>query len=202
MSLKSVRQIFFIRHGETEMNAQLRCQGSIDIPLDDEGREQMARAGKFFKTVQYSTVFSSPLIRAKQSAEIVTSGSGLDVKTLEWIAELNHGKVEGMNTTEIEESYPGLMDRWRYEPHTVRFPDGESLAEVALRVKNGLTELTAARTDGNVLLVTHQVISGVARCIILGLPLTMMWENKLLNGGHFHFYMTDERIARIREFSV
>lgn len=197
---EKLKQLYFIRHGETDMNAQLRCQGSIDIPLNEEGRAQMSQAAKFFQRVEYSAVYSSPLSRAMESAALAAGGS--DVKPLDWIAELNHGKVEGMNAAEIEENFPGLMDMWKSRPEKVTFPDGESLADVAMRVKAGLIDLLDNGPEGDVLLVTHQVISGVARCIILGLPLWMMWENKLLNGWHFHFFMTDSRIERVREFSV
>jgi len=83
----------------------------------------------------------------------------------------------------------------------ITFPGGESLVNVAERLAKGLSDLTA-RENGVVCLVTHQVISGVARCIILGKPFSELWEDKLVNGGVYKFELNETVMGRIRNFIV
>ena len=192
----SLEEVHFLRHGETDMNRQLRCQGRIDIPLNEEGERQAAAAAESFKDIQLHSVYSSPLTRAVQSAEAVAKVAGIEVGILEWLSEIDHGAVEGMNREEADAKYPGLLDTWLNEPQRAEFPGGETVDELAKRVRDGLRELLR-KENGPVLLVTHQVVSGAARCILKGLPLSRVWENKLVNGDSFHFRITPEERDRI-----
>ncbi len=186
-----LEKLYFIRHGETDLNLQQRCQGRQDISLNETGREQMRRTAERLAGVRLDVIYSSPLRRAVESAEIVAEPRGMKTAALDWLNEIDHGALEGLNRAEADAAHPGLMSVWLERPHEAVFPGGETLADVERRALDGLLGLINS-AEGNVALVTHQVISGVARCAFLGLPLSAMWEDKLVNGDWFEFALDDE----------
>jgi len=198
----SLDAVYMLRHGETEMNRQLRCQGRIDIPLNGEGRRQAAVAAEKFREIQLDAIYSSPLSRAVQSAEAIAAERGLEVVILEWLQEIDHGALEGLDRREADEKYPGVLDDWLERPHEVDFPGGEKLEQVAERVRIGMLELVTGSDGGTVLLVTHQIISGVAKCLLDGLPLSRVWEDKLVNGDYFIFEITPGKISRLEKWKL
>lgn len=197
-----IENLYFLRHGETELNRQFRIQGRVDEPLNDVGRGQLREAADYFAKIDIDRVMSSPLSRAVESAKIGTAAKNIEIETAEWLMEINHGKTEGMNREELEAAYPGMFDVWMNTPDKVVFPDGETVGAVAERLQEGLMDLLVPDSSGTVLLVTHQIVSGIARCILLGLPLSRVWENKLVNGDYYHFKIEKEHIHRIENFRV
>jgi len=196
----SVETVYILRHGETDLNRELRCQGRQDIPLNTRGREQIAESARGLVNVRIDAVFASPLKRAMESAEIAAKAKNLDFKPLDWLVELNYGGLEGLNAKECEEKYPGILKGFLSDPLSVVFPGGESVNNAAERLTEGLGKLVSEE-KGTVLLVTHQIIGGIIRCLLEGLSLSKLWENKLINCGLFQFYMTDERLQRLQEAS-
>jgi phosphoserine phosphatase len=130
------------------------------------------------------------------SAAGIARTHGLEPAPLEWLLEINHGIIEGMNDVEANAVAPGLIDAWRNRPHTVDFPGGETLEEVRQRVAGGIWE-TYNRDNGTVVFVTHQVVTGVARCIIEDRPLSEVWSSKLLNGKYYRAELSPAAIERI-----
>ncbi len=197
----SVETLYFVRHGETDLNKELRCQGRQRIPLNEAGKKQMQATAELLKGAGVNRIYASPLPRAIQSAEIVAEPLRLEINTLDWLLEIDHGEFEGLNFEEAEKKSAGFLPTWHTKPHLITFPGGESLVNVAERLAKGLSDLTA-RENGVVCLVTHQVISGVARCIILGKPFSELWEDKLVNGGVYKFELNETVMGRIRNFIV
>lgn len=195
-----IENLYFLRHGETELNRQFRIQGRVDEPLNDDGRAQLREASEYFSGVKIDRVISSPLSRAVESAKLAVGDRNIEIEKAEWLMEIDHGKTEGMNREELEAAYPGMYDIWSKTPDQARFPDGETVSDVAERVREGLFDLLTPGSSGTVLLVTHQIVSGVARCLFLGLPLSKVWENKLVNGDYFHFRIDKEHIHNIENF--
>lgn len=197
-----IENLYFLRHGETELNRQFRIQGRVDEPLNNEGREQLRNASAYFSNVKIDRVMSSPLSRAMESAKLAIGDKTLEIEKTEWLMEINHGKTEGMNREELEAAYPGMYEIWNKTPDKAVFPDGETISDVAERVQEGLLELLTPESRGAVLLVTHQIVSGVARCLFLGLPLSQVWENKLVNGDYFHFQINRELVHKIEDYRI
>ena len=193
-----VETITFVRHGETRMNAELRCQGRIDIELNENGRAQAREAVQNLAELPIDKIYVSPLKRAQQSCEPFETARGIRALVLDWLTEVNHGAVEGMNREEADAAYPGLFDQWHDAPHTVEFPGGgEGLDHVQRRVAAGLWDIYR-RDTGSVLFVTHQVVCQVARCIFDGRPLSDMWRDKLVNGRHITIALGTQVVERLR----
>ena len=143
--------IYIIRHGETDMNARAVMQGWTDEPLNQSGRDLAALTGRAMRGVHFDGCFSSPLIRAKETAEIVLRESGNDIPVItdDRLREIGFGVMEGKKLDEWGEA--GLLfftDPFRFEG----FPNGERVQDVCRRNQDFLQEL-AARGDGKTYLI-------------------------------------------------
>ena len=150
------KTIYFVRHGESEWNVADKICGSTDIPLTDNGREQARITGELFvqKGIRADLIIASPLSRAYETAEIISSITGIPVKADERITEQNFGKWEGTsprNAAVFEEAKKQFV---------IRNEGGESMLRLAQRVYNLLDEL--ANDDKTYSLVAHY---GIARVV-------------------------------------
>ncbi|MEW5945672.1 MAG: histidine phosphatase family protein [bacterium] len=191
--------LYFVRHGETDLNRQQRCQGRLDYPLNDVGREQAAAAAAMLAEARVDRIYSSPLRRALEGAEMIARLKGLPVETRDWLAEIDHGELEGLNIEEADRRRPGLLRAWAERPESVDFPGGESLERVGDRAAAGLAEVLDADCGACVALCTHQVVAGAARCLLEDLPLSRVWSHKLKNGGIYRFAADDALAAVLAE---
>ena len=134
-----------VRHGETDWNRDHRFQGVTDVPLNAVGVEQARRCGLWLARERWDTVLSSPLVRAKTSAEIIAAHvGGDDVCLLEDLRERDYGNASGLTKEQVVSRYPdGLI------------PEMEERASVEQRATRAL-EWTISRYIGKrVILVSH-----------------------------------------------
>ncbi len=145
------RPFYFLRHGQTDWNVEKRFQGHKDIPLNTVGIEQAHDAGRRLSQTAFSRVISSPLDRAKRTAEIVVTHTTtqLTVATHDGLKERFAGPWEGMLWSDILKEC-GLEGQWDAEvaPH----PDSESYDAMNVRIMSALREIL---TDDNILIVAH-----------------------------------------------
>jgi len=131
--------ILLARHGETDDNIPpQRVQGSIDTPLNARGREQAQALAAAVRPHGVAALYSSHLVRARETGAIVAAELGLEPIVDERLAESRRGAWEGRLLEEIEREEPGLWTAWRRGGDHFRFPGGESLAEHAARVSDAL----------------------------------------------------------------
>ena len=142
--------LLLVRHGESTWNAQRRWQGQADPPLSDLGVAQ-ARSAIMRMPSGFERIVSSDLARARRTAELLSSGLGLELVVDERIRERYAGPWEGLTREQIEEGWPGMLDDGR------RPDDYEADDELLERVVPVLTEQTRAT-----IVVTH---GGVIRVI-------------------------------------
>lgn len=140
-----------LRHAESEWNAQGRWQGQADTPLTDRGRRHAAEAGPLLAT--FEMLVCSDLCRARQSAEIIATGAGIDVIDIEpRLRERNAGPWQGLARDEIERDWPGYLGSGR------RPADYESDEQLVARADAALCDvalLADRRGTSEVLVVTH-----------------------------------------------
>lgn len=165
--------IYFLRHGQTDWNAERRIQGHLDTPLNDTGRAQAARNGRALAEViadpDAFDFVSSPLVRASETMEIVRREMGLDpaaYRTDLRLREFNLGKWQGEIYDELVGKYPALAAARERDPWNFRYPgdSSESYAMLSERVLEWLAEV-----ERDTVVTAH---GGVGRCIrrhLLGL---------------------------------
>lgn len=160
--------VYFVRHGETDWNAELRFQGQADIDINVRGRGQArdngrTLAGLIAEPARFDFV-ASPLRRTRETMELIRAGMALDPRAYRTdvrLLEVHFGDWQGFTAAEIEARTPGSTaererDKWDFLPPG---ENAESYAVLARRVRSWLAELT-----GETVCVTH---GGVIRCIFM-----------------------------------
>ncbi|HLW37236.1 MAG TPA: histidine phosphatase family protein [Candidatus Eremiobacteraceae bacterium] len=154
-------QVLLVRHGETTWNLEGRYQGRKDPPLSHRGLLQAQALAQRLHAEPIAAVFSSPLKRAAQTAQVCADALGLEVTLDSRLLEISHGAWEGKLRSEIAQSQGEMLALWHEHPERVRFPGGEGLADVRDRVTGFWVDL-AQKHSGMCLIVTHDVIVRLA----------------------------------------
>ncbi|MEG3898300.1 MULTISPECIES: histidine phosphatase family protein [unclassified Microcoleus] len=176
-------RLLLVRHGETDWNKAGKFQGQIDVPLNDNGREQSRRAAEFLKDVKLDFAISSSMLRPKETAEIILKyHGGLQLELRDELREISHGLWEGKFESEIEQSYPGLLEEWKTSPETVQMPEGENLQHVWTRAIASWREIVQS-VSGTGIVVAHDAINKAILCHLFNLEPEHFWKFKQGNGA-------------------
>jgi broad specificity phosphatase PhoE len=148
-----VTTILLARHGETDWNRENRFQGHADPPLNETGRAQAAELAAALANEPLAAVYSSPLRRAFETAQVVGAPHGLEPAPVDALREVDVGSWQGLTRAEIEERFPEQFARWL--DYRQGWEDGESYEEMGRRVLAALLELAAAHEGKRILVVSH-----------------------------------------------
>lgn len=168
--------VYIVRHGQTAWNKEEVFRGRSDIPLNETGLREAELAGGYFKDVAVHAVYSSPLSRARQTAQKITWFHSLEVQPLDGLIDMSFGDWEGHPLTEVKEKDGDRYRQWQEEPHLLRLPGGETLDEVRIRAMAALEEVIREHPEKTLVLVSHRVINKVLLCGILGLDNSHFWQ--------------------------
>ncbi len=169
-------RLIVVRHGRTEWNRVERFRGRADIELDEVGIKQAEAAAVRISQCRISVIYSSPLRRALTTAEILARRSGLEARLLEGLIDIHYGTWQGLSAEEVTVRDADLYSKWLVSPHTVKFPEGESLGEVRDRVASAVDNVIAQHPKETIVLVSHKVVCQVIVLIMLGLDNSHFWE--------------------------
>ena len=157
------------RHGQTDYNLQGRIQGRVDIPLNDTGREQARRAADCIAALGPTRIVSSPLLRARATAEVLASLTGLSVEIVPELAEKSFGQWEGLKATDIEKQWPDHYATWRAGGDLPQFGI-EGRRQTAQRVGEALRAIAAdAGKDDVIVAVSHGAATNLGATHLLGM---------------------------------
>jgi len=171
-----VTRLIIVRHGRTEWNRVERFRGRADIGLDDVGMKQAESAAKRITGWPISMIYSSPLRRALTTAEIIADRVGLKLRLLPGIIDIDYGVWQGLSTEEVVARDSRLYSQWMESPNKVKFPDGESFAEVRKRADSAVDNLIQQHLKETVVLVSHKVICQILILSLLGLDNSHFWQ--------------------------
>ncbi len=178
-------RIFLVRHGETNWNKEGRFQGQINIPLNNNGKDQAKKASEYLKEINFNKAFSSSMDRPYETAQIILQNkSDLGITKIEELIEISHGLWEGKLENEIKEQWPELLKNWHEKPEEVIMPEGECIEEVSKRSVKAWEEICLAQNNKDLtLLVAHDAVNKTLICNILGIDFSNIWMIKQGNGG-------------------
>ena len=149
-------RIIAIRHGETAWNVDARIQGHLDIPLNDIGLWQAARAGAALAGESLAAIYSSDLARAQTTAQAVADTTGAPLILDSSLRERSFGDYEGRTFKEIEVEQPEHALRWRKrDPDFAPEGGGESLAMLKSRIQHTVDRLASQHVGQQIALVAH-----------------------------------------------
>lgn len=146
--------LYCVRHGESTHNAEGRIQGQADIPLSDFGRRQSAAVAAALGGLAIDAVYSSPLRRALETAEIIARQLQLAVRTDARLMEINAGIFQNRLRAEIQEQFPAAFARWVAGDPDFAIPGGESRNELVQRGCAALHDI-ARQAHARAAIVAH-----------------------------------------------
>ncbi len=131
----SDRVLFLVRHGETDWNREHRIQGWTDVPLNEEGLRQAQHLAESLRSYNPRRVFTSDLLRSRQTGEILSQHLGLPLTIDHRIREVHRGELDGFLVDLARLEYPEFFEAWERTPYDARPPGGESARDAEERVR-------------------------------------------------------------------
>jgi broad specificity phosphatase PhoE len=164
--------LLLMRHGETDWNLEGRMQGRIDTPLNARGREQAEKLAERLAVEEcIDVLYTSPLARARLTAEIIGKKFGLDPFPDVRLVERSAGELEGMTMPEIEKRYPDVYCAWREDKDRLILPGAEDKTEFQLRVLSFLDLIRERHAHKRVGVVTHGGTLSILFATLMGLDI-------------------------------
>ncbi|HCL90550.1 MAG TPA: phosphoglycerate mutase [Candidatus Atribacteria bacterium] len=164
--------IILVRHGECEGNIKGMFRGRTDFPLNERGLVQAQDLAQELKSFPLKHIYTSPLSRARQTAEAISRQCRIEVKTEEQFNNIELGSWEGRFKKEIAELYPKEWELWVNNPEKLKVKDMETLYDVQMRAKACLDSLVSQHNGETLAIVTHRAVLKplIAACLNIALP--------------------------------
>ena len=164
--------IILVRHGECEGNIKGMFRGRTDFPLNERGLIQARDLAQELKKFSLKHIYTSPLSRARQTAEAISQECGIEVKVEEQFNNIELGSWEGRFKNEIAELYPKEWELWINNPEKLRVEDMETLYDVQMRTKACLDSLVSKHDGETLAVVTHRAVLKplIAACLNIASP--------------------------------
>ena len=156
--------VTLVRHGQTASSARSAYSGRSDIPLTDAGREQARQAAQQLVGAGVDAVITSPLIRARDTAQAIADATGAPLTVDERLTEVDYGAFEGLDRAEAREQLGAPFDAWRADPFGAPVPGMEPLSEALARASVATADALAAHEHP--VIVGHQ---GILRVVLVAL---------------------------------
>jgi broad specificity phosphatase PhoE len=160
--------LILVRHGETLWNVEKVFRGRADVSLDELGIRQAELLSKYLSNWRLEAIYSSPVKRALDTANIIARYQNVAVRIAEGLTDFDFGEWQSLPEQEVMRLYPDLLNEWHSNPHKVRMPGGESLEDAKKRAVEVVNDVLS-KHQGSVALVSHRVVIKVLICYLLGL---------------------------------
>ena len=169
-------RILLVRHGETELQSSLRYWGKTDVALGPDGLHQAEQLRDRLAAEKIAGIYSSELKRANDTAAIIATRHNLKVTTCPELAEIDFGRLEGLEFNEIHQQFPDIEKMWVTRDPALVYPEGESLTGFEERVAKFQARLQNHRTDETILVVAHAGVVRTLICQLLDLGMKNRWS--------------------------
>jgi alpha-ribazole phosphatase len=166
--------IYLLRHGEVQNAETRRFIGHLDVPLSPRGEQQCAVQAERLRAVRLAGLFSSDLVRARRSAEIIGAPHGLAPTIVPALREMNMGRWDGLTAGEIRAREPAAFADWMSRVGEFPFPGGESVPDLLARVAPAFDAIAGAHAGAPVAIVAHGGPNRALLCRALGVPLSRL----------------------------
>lgn len=195
------KELYIIRHGETDLNKQGIVQGrGIDSDLNDTGRAQATAFYQMYQDVPFDKVYTSALKRTHQTVRGFID-AGLAWQQLSGLDELAWGEWEGKANDEAAiTAFKGMMESWQGGDYDAHFEGGESPNDVIARQKEALGIIESAKDEERILICMHGRAMRLFLCLLTGKPLSEMTDFPHLNTTLYKVIQTDQQFV-IAEFN-
>jgi broad specificity phosphatase PhoE len=178
-------RLVLVRHGETIWHAENRYAGRSDVGLTPRGVEQARDLAKWAATAGLSAVWSSPLSRARLTAQPAAEAAQVPLHIDEYLIEVDFGAGEGLTGQEMHERFPQARAAFLEDPVRNPLPGSENPAQAARRGAKALQNIASISGEARVLVVAHNTLLRLVLCEMLQIPLSRYRETfpELANGA-------------------
>jgi len=164
-------RLYLLRHGSTESNRVGRYMSRSEEGLSGDGRWQVRQLAQRMACSELTAVYSSPLQRAQETAQIVAQPHRLNIEIAPEFNELDLSRWAGLTATEIASQDPEAWDIWCNDPRNLSVSGIESFVELQNRIRKGLQEITTGHPRGRIAVATHDGIIRIAVLLALGISM-------------------------------
>lgn len=169
--------ILLVRHGHVPGIEPPRFRGRVDVELTEQGiRQARCLAQWIADRYRPVVVYTSPLRRCMETGRFIACASGVRVRDLACLNDLDYGSWQWKTHEEVAAESPTLLERWRNSPDLVRFPNGESLQDLLVRTADALRIVLDQHVGETVAMVSHDSFNRVFLAHVLGQPLSAYWK--------------------------
>ena len=158
------RRLTLVRHGQTERSMKSVYSGRLDVSLTDTGREQAAQAAQQLTGAGVDAVISSPLERARDTAQVIADATGAELRVDERLTEVDYGPFEGLDREGALERFGDVFQAWRDDPFGSPVPGMEPLDDALARARSATADALDAHEHP--VIVGHQ---GILRIVLVAL---------------------------------
>jgi broad specificity phosphatase PhoE len=162
--------IYLLRHGEVMHAATRRFIGHLDVPLSPHGERECAAQADRLRRLPLAAVYSSDLVRARRSGEIIGAPHGLVPVAVPALREMAMGRWDGLTATEIQAREPAAFAEWMASVGHFAFPEGESVPDLIARAWPAFDAIVSARAGESIAVVAHGGTNRALLCRALELP--------------------------------
>ena len=173
-------RVVLIRPGSTDYDDQERIQGMLDVPLNVRGGQEAAQTAEEIRQMPIKVVYSGNEESARATARAIREATGVRVRDLAKLHNLNHGLWQGLQVDEVRRKHPRVYRQWCESPTTVCPPGGETIMDAYERVRRLIRPLIKRHRDSVFAIVAPEPIASVIRCYLEQQNLERVWE--LRNG--------------------
>ena len=176
--------IYVVRHGRTTLNAQGRFRGLADPPLDETGLAEAEAVAALIASRPaaprpLAAIATSPLVRARQTAEAIGLAAGREPFVLDELLDLDHGLWQGLTPDEAQALDPDAYRLFRSDPRKAKAPGGEALADAEARMRSALRSLSTRYPGEEIVAVSHEIPIRLLLSGVRGLDGPQVWEFEL-----------------------
>lgn len=158
--------VVLVRPGCTDFDEQRRLQGSLELPLNTRGLNQVARVIDQLKELPIEAVVSGPCEPCLSTAQALSQALGVKHKDIEDLANFSYGLWQGLNIDEVRRKFPRVFKQWEDAPETVCPPEGDTVAEVLDRIRDALKK--PLRKYGMFAVVASEPLASLIGCSLRG----------------------------------
>lgn len=191
--MSKIKNIYLVRHGETDWNRDRRFQGQTDVPLNASGKAQAGELVSAMNQFKIEVAYTSDLSRAYETAQIALADLHLSLHKDHRLRETNIGEAEGLTVDELIAKFTeDALLRWRsYEEHNMdfKYKNGESKRQMMVRIRDVVLEIAQNANQTNIAIFCHGM---VMRALTFAFQQGVDWDHQVFSNGSVHHFLWDD----------
>jgi broad specificity phosphatase PhoE len=168
-------RLIIVRPGQTELDQQGRITGSLDVPLSQEGKQQVTKLASEFADLEIARIVSGPGTASRETADLLTAGKKIKIKVEDELRNFDCGLWHGMRIDELKENQPKLFKLWQEQPEAVQPPDGDSVEDAVVRVEKFVKKITKKFKVETIIVIAAEPIACILRSLLEAEEIGKYW---------------------------